>query len=77
VWAPTAMSLRARRLRQPLLEAPGLAMLIHCGKPLGMFDQGPGSLPRVNERGGMGRQVVKSHLATLIIGWRSDVMDYS
>jgi hypothetical protein len=41
-----------------------------------MLDRGPGSLPRVNERGGRGRQVVKSHLPTLIVGWRSDGMDH-
>jgi hypothetical protein len=30
-------------------------MFIHCGEPLGMFDQGLGSLPWVIERGGRGR----------------------
>jgi hypothetical protein len=48
------------------------AMPIHCGEPPGTFHWGPGSLPWVIERGGRGRQVVKSHLLTLIIGWRSD-----
>jgi hypothetical protein len=76
-WDPAATSLHARRLRQSLPEAPGLAMLIRCGKPLGVFDLGLGSLPRVDERGGMDRQVVKSRLPALIIGWRSDGVDRS
>jgi hypothetical protein len=42
-------------------------MFIHYGEPLGTFDRGPGSLPRVVERGERGRQVVKSHLCMLII----------
>jgi hypothetical protein len=42
-----------------------------------MFDRGPGSLPRVVEIGGRGRQMVKSRLPALIIGWRSDGMDCS
>jgi hypothetical protein len=50
-------------------------MLVHCEKPPGTLDQGPGSLPRVEERGGRGRQVVKSHLPVLIVGWRNDGMD--
>jgi hypothetical protein len=37
-----------------------------------MFDRGPGSLPWVIERGGRGRDVVKSCLPALIVGWRSD-----
>jgi hypothetical protein len=52
-------------------------MLIRYGKPLGVFDLGPGSLPRVDERGEMDRQVVKSCLPALIIGWRSDGVDLS
>jgi hypothetical protein len=40
-----------------------------------MLDRGPGSIPWVDERGGRGRQVVKSHLPMLIIGWRSDGVD--
>jgi hypothetical protein len=42
-----------------------------------MFDRGPRSLPRVIERGRKGRQVVKSHLSALIVGWRSDAVDHS
>jgi hypothetical protein len=52
-------------------------MLIHCGKPLGTFDRGPRSLPRVDERGGRGRQVVKSCLPVLIMGWRVYGVDHS
>jgi hypothetical protein len=37
-----------------------------------MLDQGPGSLPWVDERGGRGRRMVKSYLPVLIIGRRSD-----
>jgi hypothetical protein len=55
-------------------RGPGLAMLIHCGRLQGAFHRGPESLPLVNERGEMGRQVVKSYLFTLIIGWRSGDM---
>jgi hypothetical protein len=47
-------------------------MLIHCGKPSATLGGGPGSLPQVDERGGRGRQVMKSHLPALIVGWRSD-----
>jgi hypothetical protein len=43
-------------------------MFIRYGEPLGTFDRGPGSLPRVVERGRRGRQVVKSHLCVLIVG---------
>jgi hypothetical protein len=32
---------------------------------------------QVNERGGRGRQVAKSCLPTIIIGWRRDVIDCS
>jgi hypothetical protein len=53
-------------------QGPERAMHIHCGKPPGTLDQGPRSLHRVDERGGRGRQVVKSYLPALIIGWRSD-----
>jgi hypothetical protein len=52
-------------------------MFICYGKPPGTFAQGPGSLPRVDESGGWGRQVVKSRLSALIVGWRSDGMDHS
>jgi hypothetical protein len=52
-------------------------MLIRCGKPLGMFDRGPGSLPWVDERDGKGRQVLKSCMFVLIVGWRSDGVDCS
>jgi hypothetical protein len=72
-----ATSLCARRLRPPLSEALGLPKLIRRRKPPGMLDRGPRSLPRVKERGGRGRQVEKSRLLALIIGWRSDGMDYS
>jgi hypothetical protein len=41
-----------------------------------MLDQGPGSMPWVDERCGRGRQVVKSHLYALIVGWRSDDIDH-
>jgi hypothetical protein len=37
-----------------------------------MLDRGPGSLSRVDERGGRGRRVVKSRLPLLIVGQRSD-----
>jgi hypothetical protein len=40
-----------------------------------MLDREPGFVPQVDERGGWGRQVVKSCLPTLIVGWRSDVVD--
>jgi hypothetical protein len=30
-----------------------------------------------DERGRIGRQVVKSHLSTLIVGWRSDDVNHS
>jgi hypothetical protein len=40
-------------------------MFIHYGKLLGSFERGPKSLSRVDERGGRGRQVVKSYLPTL------------
>jgi hypothetical protein len=42
-----------------------------------MLDRGPGSVSRVNKRGGEGRQVAKSCMPVLIIGCRSDGMDYS
>jgi hypothetical protein len=57
-------------------RGPERAMFIRCGEPPGTFDRGPGSLPWVVERGGRGRQVVKSSLPALIIGWRSDGVDY-
>jgi hypothetical protein len=53
------------------------AILIRCGQPPGMLDQGPWSRPRVDESGGRGRQVAKSRLTVLIVGWRSDGMDHS
>jgi hypothetical protein len=53
-------------------QGPEWVMLIRCGKPSDMLDQAPRSLPRVDERGGRGRQVVKSCLPTLIVGWRTD-----
>jgi hypothetical protein len=37
-----------------------------------MLDRGPRPLPWVDERGGRGRQVAKSCLPVLIVGWRSD-----
>jgi hypothetical protein len=42
-----------------------------------MLDRGPRSRPLVDERGGRGRQVVKSHMSMLIVGWRSDGVDHS
>jgi hypothetical protein len=57
-------------------RGPERAMFIRCGEPLGTFDLGPGSLPWVIERGRRGRQVVKSCLSALIVGWRSDGVDY-
>jgi hypothetical protein len=51
-------------------------MLIHRGQPLGMLDQGLGSMLRVSERGWRGRQVVKSCLTALIVGWRNDDVDH-
>jgi hypothetical protein len=58
-------------------QGPEWAMFIHCVDPTNTFDRGPSSLPWVVERGGRGRQVVKSCLPTLIIGWRSDGVDCS
>jgi hypothetical protein len=45
-------------------------MLIRYGKPPGTFDRGPGSLPRVDERGGRVRHAVKSRLPLLLIAIR-------
>jgi hypothetical protein len=42
-----------------------------------MVDREPGSRPWIDERGKRSRQVVKSHLPTLIVRWRSDCMDRS
>jgi hypothetical protein len=53
-------------------QGPKWAMLICCENPPSTLDRGPGSLPRVDERGVRGRHVAKSHLPMLIIGWRSD-----
>jgi hypothetical protein len=53
-------------------RGPEWAMLIPYGKPPGMLDRGPRFLSLVDERGGRGRQVAKSHLSALIVGWRSD-----
>jgi hypothetical protein len=44
-WAPVATSHHGKCLGPLLPEALGLTMLIHCGKPSGMFDRGPGSCP--------------------------------
>jgi hypothetical protein len=52
-------------------------MLIHYGEPPGTFDWGGGPLLRDIERGKRGRQVVKSHLRTLIVWWISDGVDRS
>jgi hypothetical protein len=38
-WAPAAMSCCDRRLRPPLPEGPGLAMLIRYWKPSSVFDR--------------------------------------
>jgi hypothetical protein len=53
-------------------RGPERAMLIHCGKLSGTLDRGPRSLPRVDERGGRGKQVANSCLPALIVGWRCD-----
>jgi hypothetical protein len=42
-WVPVAMTRRVRRLRLPLPQAPGSAMLICCGRPSGAFDRRPES----------------------------------
>jgi hypothetical protein len=52
-------------------------MFIRCGEAPGTFDRGPRSLPWAIETGERGRQVVKSRLPVLIIGWRSDGVDHS
>jgi hypothetical protein len=57
-------------------QGPEWAMLIRCRKPPDTLDRGLGSLPRVNERGERGKQMVKSHLLTLIIGWRIYGVDH-
>jgi hypothetical protein len=41
-----------------------------------MLDRGPRSMPQVNDIGGRGRQVAKSHLPVLIVAWRSDGMNH-
>jgi hypothetical protein len=46
-------------------RGPEWAVLICCGKLPNTFDEGPKSLPQIDERGGRGRQVVKSRLPTL------------
>jgi hypothetical protein len=56
-------------------QGPEQAMLIRCEEPPSAFDQGPQSLPWVIEKGGRGRQVVKSLLPTQITRWRSDGVD--
>jgi hypothetical protein len=58
-------------------RGPEQEMFIHCGEPPCMFDRGLGSLPRVVERGRRGRQVVKSYLPVIIVGWRSDDVEHS
>jgi hypothetical protein len=55
---------------------PEWVMFIRCVEPPGTFDQGPGSLPRAIERGGRCRQVVKSYLPALNVGWKSDGVDH-
>jgi hypothetical protein len=77
VWAPAATSLRARLKRPPLPKALGSAMLIHCRELPSMLNRGPRSVPWVDERGRRGRQVAKFSLPALIVGWRSDGVDYS
>jgi hypothetical protein len=56
---------------------PKRAKLIRFGEPPGMFDQGPGSLPRVVEGDRRDRQVVKSCVVVLIVGWISEGANYS
>jgi hypothetical protein len=54
-----------KMLKTNATRGPRWAVLIHSGKPLGMFDWRPGSLPWVTERDGRGREVVKSYLPVL------------
>jgi hypothetical protein len=77
VWAPVATSLHARFLWPPLPEVLGSAMLIHLWEAPGCIPPGtrvptPGQRDRWD-----GSQVAKSWLPALIVGWRSDGMDYS
>jgi hypothetical protein len=47
-----AMSHHDTRLRPPLPEASRLAILIHCWKPLSVFDQRPGPCHRLRREAG-------------------------
>jgi hypothetical protein len=62
-------------LKTDATRGPKQVVLIRSGRPLGQFDQRLGSLPWVAARDGRGRQVVKSCLTMLIVGWRSDDVD--
>jgi hypothetical protein len=42
-WALVTVSHRARRIRLPLCEIPGLVVLIHCWKPPSVHDRRPES----------------------------------
>jgi hypothetical protein len=64
-------------LRPPLPESLESAMLIYRRESLDTVDGGPGFVPWVIKRGGRDRQVVKSYLPTVIIGWGSDGIDYN
>jgi hypothetical protein len=58
-------------------RGPEWAMLICCGHPPGMLDRGARvNVPGQRERR-EGKQVVKSHLLALIVGWRSNGVDRS
>jgi hypothetical protein len=57
-------------------RGPGVGNAYMLREAPGTFDRESGSLPRVDKRGGRGRQVVNSRLPTLIVGWRSDGVDY-
>jgi hypothetical protein len=51
-WAHVATSHRDRGVRLPLPEALGLAMLIRCWNPPGMFEWRPGPCPRLRREAG-------------------------
>jgi hypothetical protein len=54
-WASVATSHHDRRLRPPIPEALGLAMLIRYWKPPSVFDRRPGSCLRLREAGRVNR----------------------
>jgi hypothetical protein len=72
---PSMPSAKGHRFLRP---GVGEAYPLWEPPPPETIDRGPRSLTlQVDERGRTGRQVVKSHLPTLIIGWRSDGTDHS